>query len=394
MKRVLAVILVLILMITATACSNHSATSTTKTTDATATTRTSDITSTPAETVAPTLTNVSLRGFNITAWQMDGWGQNAPVDEALQFALDEGANFLAMDWAVCFNDDGTIVTGGGPFHPPLEDIKALVTKAKALGFYVMLKPHITMTGSPANRNFWNTNPDVFLSSNFFPAWKNYLTNLATQIEQLDVDAICIGTEVNHMDWQFRDEWVDLIDAVRLSFSGALTYDAIFNVFADVKDVGDVIFWDKLDFIGCSLYVPITRDDHATVAALKKGWTYNTIGTIYNIVAYLKNIADKYGKEFMALEGGYQSVNGGLYDLNSLPSQEKVVNYDLQARGLDAYLGVLFESKGTWLKGVSLWQITPAAMTPEALKTIWHTQEFTVYKKPAADIVRKYYSIRK
>jgi hypothetical protein len=378
MKKFATMALALIILTAVTACGDYAATST----------------MTTEETIAPLLTNVSLRGFNITAWQADGWGKNTPVDEALKFALDEGANFLALDWAVCFNDDGTMVPGGGAFHPPLADIKALVTKAHAMGFYVMLKPHITLTSSPANRNFWNTNTDVFLSANFFPAWQTYLTDLATRTEQLDVDAICIGTEVNHLDWKFRDEWVGLIDAVRLSFTGALTYDAIFNVFDDVKDVGDVVFWDKLDFIGCSLYVPITRDDHASVAELKKGWSYNTVGTIYDIVAYLKNIADQYGKEFMALEGGYQSVNGGLYDLNNLPSPEKIVNDDLQARGLDAYLGVLYEKKGTWLKGVSLWQITPAVMTPEALKTIWHTQEFSVYKKPAAAVVKKYYSIAK
>jgi len=340
----------------------------------------------------PRITNLSLHGFNLTAWEKGGWGIDMPVDEGLQFALDEGANFIAMDWAVNFNNDGTIVEQGGPSHPRMSDIKAVIGKAKAMKFYVMLKPHVTMATTCYNRNFWNSDVNEFKPSNFFPAWKKYLIDLAECTAQNKVDAICIGTEINNVDWQFRNEWVNLIDELRLHFSGDLTYDAIFNLSGEIKDVNEVVFWDKLDFIGCSLYVPLTHYDNTTVDSLKMRWINNSTGSIRNVIAYLRNISKRYNKQLMALEGGYQSVSGGLYAVNDPPSPAKTVNNDLQSRGLEAYLSILYKNKGTWLKGVSLWQITPLMMTPEAINTIWHTQEFTVYKKPAAEVVKKYYTL--
>ncbi len=140
--------------------------------------------------------------------------------------------------------------------------------------------------------------------------------------------------------------------------------------------------------GCSLYVPITRDDNASVSEIVKGWTNNQVGTISNIPKYLQDISRRYNKQIVALEGGYQSVSGGLFRVNDPPNENKVVNYDLQSRGLAAYLEVLYSSKGGWLKGISLWQISPITMTPSELAKMWHTQEFTVYKKPAAEVVKE------
>lgn len=160
----------------------------------------------------------------------------------------------------------------------------------------------------------------------------------------------------------------------------------------------MIFWDLLDFIGVSLYVPITTDDNASVDTLKQGW-FEDLGEVYggggwfeidNVIIYLTDISNRYNKQIMALEGGYPSVTGGLYMVNSYPSEEKYAYYDLQSRGLDAYLSVLDENQDNWFKGVSLWQLTPYMMSEEALNSIYHTQEFTVYKKPAAEIVKKYY----
>jgi hypothetical protein len=59
---------------------------------------------------APTpsgLSNLSLRGFNLAAFNHDGFGPGQPVDTALRFAADEGANLITIDWSVEFKDDGS-----------------------------------------------------------------------------------------------------------------------------------------------------------------------------------------------------------------------------------------------------------------------------------------------
>ncbi|MDH7484585.1 MAG: hypothetical protein QHH01_08155, partial [Spirochaetales bacterium] len=41
-----------------------------------------------------------LQGCNICAWGSKGWSDVRLVDKALQFAIEEGGNFIALDWAV------------------------------------------------------------------------------------------------------------------------------------------------------------------------------------------------------------------------------------------------------------------------------------------------------
>lgn len=346
----------------------------------------SDLTPVNADTV------FELQGFNICAWDKKGWSDDALVDKALNFALKEGANFIALDWPVNFNDDGSMVAFEQSLHPNWGDIQRLIGKAKRHGFSIMLKPHTTKANTAENRNFWNTKTTQFLPGTFFPAYKSYLEELADFATQNDVDAICIGTEMNHLDTAYHDQWAELAQAVRARFQGLVAYDALFNrFFRSVQDIEDVCFWDVVDLVGVSLYVPVTRNDDASVEDIRRGWfeSLEPDFEIGDVIDYLKGIAQNAGKPLMALEGGYQSVNGGLYDMSG-PSAEKTVNYDLQRRGLDAYLGVLSDNRDNWFKGVSLWQLTPSMLSSGNLQTIWHTQEFTVYGKPAADVVKAHF----
>ena len=256
-----------------------------------------------------------------------------------------------------------------------------------------------MLNSTTNRNNWNTDISKFLPGNFFKDWNNYLKNLISEVPGAAM--LCIGTELNHFDTAFRKEWEDLILSIRSVYNKPITYDAIFNRWKSTPDVNDVVFWDLMDYIGVSLYVPVTSDDSASVDEIASYWNGDyskgqQIGNIGSVIDYLKNISSRYNKKIIAIEGGYQSVNTGLINVNSSPSNTKVVNYDLQTRGLDAYLTVLKSSQGklnemdNWLAGVSLWQVTPRNMTISGLASIYHTQEFTTYNKPAAAVIKRHY----
>lgn len=339
-------------------------------------------------------TPFNLRGFNITGWNPESWdiSMSSYIDLAFQFAKDEGANLLVMDWAVNFNDNGTMVSQGGPNHPNLQDILISINKAKAQGFYLVLKPHVTLTASPHNRASWNTDVTKFLPSNFFPAWQKYLNDLATLVSARGVDAICIGTEIEILDWKFRDDWVALIKSLRSNFSGALTYDSLFEQWNGTKDIEDVVFWDLMDFIACSFYVTLTQDDNTSVDTLRQLFTNNPYGDHHDVIGYLRSISEKYGKQIVTLEGGYQSRSGGLWNVTVAPNNDTTINNDLQARGLEAYLWALNVNKQDWFKGCSLWELNPDGMTPYYLSTIWHTQYFSIYGKPAANVVKKWYTL--
>lgn len=345
-----------------------------------------------------------LQGFNLCAWGKDWYSDKDLVKKALKFVLEEGANLVILDWAVNFNDDGTIVEYEKSLHPYWEDIEWLIQKAKSLGLYVMLKPHTTLSNSPENRNYDNTTVDEnhFSPTKFFNDYKEYLLNLCNFASKNKVDFLCIGTEKSHIDWQpeLRDDWIDIINMVRKNFSGEITYDALFNRWSrNVKDIEEVIFLDQLDFIGISLYVPITTNDDADVETIKRGWRED-LGEIYggpgwfeinDVVQYLYDIVvSSYNKKLMAVEGGYQSKGeGALYYVNN--SSFTYEHDKLQSRGLEGYFSVIGEeNKKGWILGITVWDLTPYMISDDNLKTPWHTQSFSVYNKPAAEVVKKYY----
>ncbi len=334
-----------------------------------------------------------LRGFNLSAFSRDSWDVAADNEAALQFVKSEGGNAVVLDWMVEFADDGTMSSNGGSTHPPWADIVSVVTRAKALGLYVVLKPHVISTQCCGqNRNSTNTNIEKFLPATFFPAWRSYLLDMIGRLPMQSVDAVSIGTELDILDWQFRSEWASTIQAVRGVYRGAVTYDAMFSQYSGAKDVGDVVFWDLVDFISCSFYVRLSQNDTLsapTLSALMR----NTPGVdITDPITYLEQIANKHGKQIFTLEGGYQSANGALWGVNDFYGAAATENQDLQSRGLEAYLFTLNFNQGNWLKGVSLWDLQPRHWRPHTWDDPNYRNGWGIYHKSAADTVKKWYSI--
>lgn len=339
------------------------------------------------------------QSINMTAWGRDWWNNKKLVDKALRFIIEEGCNTVTFDWAVNFKDDGHIVPPGSPesFHPSMEVIAELVKKAHRAGLRVILKPHVTEYLTSFNRNIWNTDTSTFRPQNFFDDYTQYLLQLGSFAQNLHVEMICIGTELNHLDWHSRSSWVVLIDGLRTVYNGKLTYDALFDRWMYNKSLVDVVFWDKLDFIGASLYVPLTTDDNAPVDLLREAF-FRDLGDAYggngwfaidDVIGFLSDFSNGYQKPFFIIESGYPSQNQGLWNV-APPNPSGYAHYDLQRRGLEAFLGVMSQHRGNWLKGVSLWCITPKLLDEGALQTMWHTQDFNFYQKPAAEVVKSYF----
>ncbi|OYU70461.1 MAG: hypothetical protein CFE28_10960 [Alphaproteobacteria bacterium PA2] len=333
------------------------------------------------------------QGLNLTGWSKTAWADHSLVDLALAYIKSTGANFVPVDWPVNFKNDGSIVPAADAASqtPNFADLSYVVSAAHDLGLKVFLKPHVTLSTTADNRNTWNTDLTTFSADLMFRDWSGYLTSLASFAQQSSVEGIVIGTEMNFIDTSHRGEWAALIANVRAQFTGLVTYDALFNLNATVMDVGDVVFWDLLDAISVSLYVPLSQNDNASAEELLAAWTNNPFGDIKDVTRYLSDLSVRYAKPVIALEGGYQSVSGGLFNVTDMPSPNKVVNTAVQNNGLAAYLSALEKYAGDWFAGVSLWQVTPELMTASALQTIYNTQEFSSYQKPAAATITNFYT---
>jgi hypothetical protein len=103
-------------------------------------------------------------------------------------------------------------------------------------------------------------------------------------------------------------------------------------------------------------VRLSSDDNASVATLTSLMQSNPSVEITDAIGVLRDLSAKTGKKVFALEGGYQSSNGALWNVNDDYGPNGVVNQSLQANGFDAYLRSLTVNQGSWLMGVSLWDI--------------------------------------
>lgn len=334
-----------------------------------------------------------LQGFNLTSWFSGGFSDHSLDQLAIDYVKSEGSNVITLDVMVNFNDDGTIIpiSAANSQQTNIDDIRYVIDLAHQNGLQVILKPHVTLANIQQNRMLSNTDSATFSSSSFFRDWGNYLTDLIHSTATQRPEILCIGTEFNVFDWNHVEEWSVLITSLRAIYGGQLTYDSLFSVYSSVKDINDVSFWSLLDFISCSLYVPLSINQNASLESLNASWLNNTFGDISDIVEYLHSISVRYGKQIMALEGGYQSYSGALSDVTADPNPSRVVDNQVQANGLQSYLDTLSKYGGDWLKGVAFWEVRPYEMTPTGLAGIWNTQWFTTYLKPGADVIREYFT---
>ncbi len=332
------------------------------------------------------------QGFNLIAFNKGDFADPDLLARSLDYIRDSGANFVNVDWMVAFEDDGSIVPASSERsgEPAIEDLEQVIAMAQARGLAVSLKPHVSFPDSFDNRMEWNSNMAEFSMPRFFAEWARYLESVGQLAHRTGVEMLVIGTELAGFDRAHRDEWVDLIDRVRVVYDGALGYCALFNVDDYHFLVDDVVFWDRVDVIGLSLYVPLSLNDDASPAELNAAWLDNPFGSIGNVIAYLKNLSDTYGKPVMAMESGFQSIIGGLRDVGPVATLRDVDN-GVQAAGIASLLDVLGKHQGQWFDGITLWSVFPPFLDETNQDGWGYRQGYMTNGKPASEVIRDYFT---
>lgn len=328
------------------------------------------------------------QGFNLGVWcKSCGDVTSNRVEILLDSMKNIGSNTVTIDFGVMIDNSGKVIPNG-IYEPNLSDIKNIIILSKNKGFKVVVKPHTITDNSTNNRMIYNTSDTTNYNKNIITEWKNYLVNMVKNLSGSNFDVLCLGTEMDMVDTKRRDEWVLLIDEVKKVYSGKLTYDAVFNRWKGNPDVNEVVFWDKLDFIGISLYVPLSDKPTPTLDELKSNWD-NANNTnpeyINDITGYLNGISTQYGKKIYVLESGYKSSINSLSEPSNLPIKTNSPYYELQSMGIDVLLGKL--STNTNIKGVSIWGTNTTYFFEKDKE--W---DFVTFGKPANILIKKYFGI--
>jgi hypothetical protein len=318
---------------------------------------------------------------------------------------DHGLNTVSLTWMEPVDPTtGKILhqyAGNVPDYfsslPTPAVLKALTAAAHAAGFKVMWKPQfVTNDDKAGNINSYfapHINVPAFLSN-----VKAYWQSLAPSAQQAHVNLLILGTEQgDYAGPAYDSNWRDIIASVRAVFTGELTYDELSYIGRPGQAADKTTFWDALDYIGISMYLPLATDNTPTLseayAALYSNQIYyGSSDPRVNVPAILQALTESTGKDIIFTEAGSQSRTGAL---TNPPFTTGPLNYWEQA----ALYAVLMDefSKYHWFRGFNWWTNDHDFKTPPGTHdwmTLWsqlHLKEFSFLEKPAADILTAFWA---
>jgi hypothetical protein len=299
-----------------------------------------------------------LHGFNVIVAPGHPFG-GPSAQRALEQARDAGANAVAIVpflWQPS-PTSAAIVRGT---DMPDDELRLAIRQARALGFFVTIKPHVWVPQSwagavaPEREDGWHA---------WFAAYRSAIEAIARVAAQEHADALAVGTEL--VNAARREEWNALIAAVRAVFPSALLYVA-----HNAEEAEAVPFWHLLDAVGVTLYPPLGAD----------GDRPGRLAAMQAIAARLDALAARTGKPVIVGEIGLRSARGAA----AMPwesAEERAAPPDpaLQADVLGDWLAVLDRPA---VRGVLVWRwFTDPDAGGEA------DTDFTVQGKPAAAVLR-------
>ena len=228
-----------------------------------------------------------LDGFNVVVATGHPFG-SASAREALGAARKLGARAVAIIpflWQPN-PSSGEIVRGSDMGDA---ELGAAIRDARALGFFVLVKPHVWVPESwagavePTSEPAWRA---------WFARYRDEIVRIARVAAAEGADALALGTELAKTTE--RPEWLDLIAAVRAVFPRELTYVA-----HNLKEAEAISFWDRLDAVGVSLYPPLGADEDRV----------GRIITMQDVADALERLGKRVDKPVIVAEIGVRSAAG-------------------------------------------------------------------------------------
>lgn len=179
-----------------------------------------------------------------------------------------GINSIAINFPFYQSDWQASEVYTSPMNTPTnEELKAVIEEAHDLGLSVMIRP-IMDEQVFLSSNMWRgqikpKNPD-----HWFDSYEELILTYAMLAQSTDAKALNIGTELNSMQNQYENRWIELIENVRQAYKGELLYS--FN-YDTVNEIHSIEFVELLDYIGIDAYFPLDLPDNASAEMLEKEW---------------------------------------------------------------------------------------------------------------------------
>jgi len=247
--------------------------------------------------------------------------------------------------------------------------KQYIEILKSHDIKIMLKPQIWV---------WNGEFTGTIEMTSEENWKQleitysaFILEFAELAEELQVEILCIGTELEKFIENRPSYWKSLIAEIKTIYTGKLTYAANWDEFKRTP------FWGELDFIGIDAYFPVSEEKTPTVEDCKLGWSKH--------IGIIKSVVRDYDKPVLFTEFGYRSVDFSGKEPWKSDRNMMQVNLEAQINTTQA----LFETfwNEPWFAGGFVWKWHH---NYEQVGGIQNTQ-FTPQNKPAEEVIKIFYS---
>lgn len=295
------------------------------------------------------------------------------ADESLRYLRQQ----LKVEWIAInpFGYQRTVADTEIGFRgdPPDEHLADGIREARALGFKVMLKPHIWLRHQ--SDGAWRGTIGFESEQNWqawFSSYERFLLHYARIAAETETEIFCIGVELSRTVIERPEEWRQLIARVREIYPGDLTYAANWWEDYDVVEL-----WDELDYIGVNAFFPISGAEGPTdLAALSAG--------AQTVADRIEVVQARTGKPVLLTEVGFRSVRGATVRPWEWPRRDdRAIDLHLQERAYQAVLEAFWPRD--WFYGLYWWK--------------WHSDMsrggaqnngFTPRGKPAEEVIADWY----
>ena len=254
-----------------------------------------------------------------------------------------------------------------------DDIKAAVKLAKSLGLKVCLKPMINcLDGS------WRAKIDFPVDKKcssywekWFESYNTFMLYYARMAEQLGVEMLCTGCEMEGMDKQ-ADYCRDMIGKVRQVYSGILMHNINHGDELNSK------WLDAVDVIGISAYYPVTDEKCNGIDRMREGWR--------EVVKILEACHNKYDRPVMFAEVGVRNERGcTMYPWDFQDRPDMPIDEDEQAAFYETAMEATWNIP--WFAGYFWWDWKVIIPNEADMK---NDRDFTVYGKKAEKTLKEWY----
>ena len=240
------------------------------------------------------------------------------------------------------------------------------------GIKVMLKPQLWVWRGEFTGNIEMKDEKDWQA--FETSYREFIMTYAKLARDVNVPILCIGTELHTFVQKRPKFWNDLIEEIKNTYKGELTYAENWDQFNKTE------IWEKLDYIGVDAYFPLSDSKTPSVEELKKGWVSHK--------ETMKVTSDNFQKPILFTEYGYRSVNY----TGQKPWDSNRSNNDINLKAQENALTALYEAfwSEEWFAGGFLWKWFHNHKDAGGHEN----NRFTIQNKPSEELIRRFYSKEK